>query len=111
LIQALSAIIISTMYGYYDARPCGQILETFKGSQEATLHFYPECASYFSGANPGQYAVVHADMDGTAIEVAVALGLNFGAATWLALALHAIGVEIYVSPISALAIRAIFVRA
>lgn len=34
---------------------------------------------------------------GDPVQTTVALGLNFGSAGWLAFALHAIGVEIYVS--------------
>lgn len=88
------------MSDWYSARPCDQIFDTFGGSESATMHFYPECAPFFSGQNPKQYAVVKADFDGnSAIEVAVALGTGFGAAGWLALAIHTFGIEIYVSRI------------
>jgi hypothetical protein len=95
IIQASSAKIISHYYGYYDARPCAQIASVFDDSQKATLKNFPACASYFDGTNPGQYVVVEANMDGNGMEVAAALGLRFGAAGWLALSLHAVGVELY----------------
>jgi hypothetical protein len=94
----IGSMIITTMPGYYQSRSCPQIQSAFNGSQKTTLHFYPECMAYFNGSNPDKHALVHANMKGTAIEVASALGMNFGAAAWLALALHAIGIEIYVSP-------------
>lgn len=66
-----------------------------------TLALYPDCASYFSGENPGQQTVVHADLPGatSAAEAGAATGMVFGMAVWLALAIHAIGIEIYVSVI------------
>jgi hypothetical protein len=87
------------MAGYYVARPCEQIFYTLHDNQLATLMHYPECSAYFSGANPDQHAAVKALLGGggTAIEAGAALGLTFGGAGWLAMAIHAIGVEIYVS--------------
>lgn len=80
------------------ARPCEQILYTFHGNQTATMLRYPECAAFFTGENLDQHAAVKAILGGgTAIEAAAALGITFGGSGWLALALHAIGVEIYVS--------------
>lgn len=54
---------------------------------------YPICR----GATAGSVAPVHADIRGTADEVGSALRLSFGAGLWLALMIHAIGVEYYVS--------------
>lgn len=88
------------MSSYYSARPCAQIFDTFEGNQTATLQHYPECAAFFSGADPDRHAAVKAQLGGdggSAIGAAAALGMTFGASAWLAMALHAIGVEIYVS--------------
>ena len=61
---------------------------------------YPACASYLNGTDVGQEAVVHADFGGdVSTELGAALNMSFGMALWLALALHAVGVEIYVSPL------------
>jgi len=94
----LAAMITSKQYGYYSARPCGQIDSMFEGNRSATLASYPDCAPYYSGENTDQWAIVRADMFGdSAAEAASALGINFGPAAWLCLTLHAIGIEIYVS--------------
>ena len=84
------------MSGYVLAQPCPLITQTFENDVAATLYFYPECKNYYNGANQNQYAITSANINGTAIEAGTALDLTFGAALWLALALHAIGVEIYV---------------
>ncbi|KAK2049353.1 hypothetical protein LZ31DRAFT_339932 [Colletotrichum somersetense] len=96
LIMFFSASIISRIGTYYAARPCGQVAYTV-GDSNRTLELYPDCAAYFSGANPHQQTIVHADIitATSAAEVGAALGLSFGMAFWLALAIHAIGIEIY----------------
>lgn len=62
------------------------------------LSSYPACASYVDGSNLDQVAAVHANMNGeSAANAGAALDLNFGMALWIAFAIHAIGIEIYVS--------------
>ncbi|KAK0702786.1 hypothetical protein B0H67DRAFT_614098 [Lasiosphaeris hirsuta] len=55
------------------------------------------CEPYFLGQNLDQYAVVNADLThpSSAAEAAVALEISFEMALWIALAIHAVGVEIY----------------
>jgi hypothetical protein len=60
------------------------------------LEHYPECASFYNGSNLQQYNLVNGNFNGQPAEVGVTLGTSFGPAGWLALAIHAIGVEIYV---------------
>lgn len=66
-------------------------------NRSRALDLYPDCAAFYSGENPDQFVVVGADMRGGITTAASAGGLTFGAALWLAMALHAIGVEVYVS--------------
>ncbi|KAK1624253.1 hypothetical protein BDP81DRAFT_330556 [Colletotrichum phormii] len=96
LIQFSAAAVISSIGTYYAARPCDQVA-FMVGNMNRTLQLYPACASYFSGENPGQQTIVHADIlnPTSAAEAGVAAGMPFGMALWLALALHAIGIEIY----------------
>lgn len=89
----IAAQIITKMGTYYAIWPCAKIAYTIPNAQ----HLYPECASYFDGSNNNQVALVRAKFDGSAAEVGAALNVPFGTALWLALAIHAIGVEIYVS--------------
>jgi hypothetical protein len=93
----IAAQIISQQGGYLSAQPCDKIEFVLKSANAATA-LYPECASYVSVENPGQQALVSANYYGTnPVEILAAFNLVFGVATWLALALHAIGIEIYVS--------------
>jgi hypothetical protein len=99
IIMVISSTIISTngRGGYYTTRPCAEILFIYAGSREMTSQLYPTCESYFNGSNPEQVAIVHADFNGPPEQVAGAMGETFGMAFWLALAIHAFGVELYVS--------------
>jgi len=91
--------MITSNQGYYLPISCDQLASRYLiGSQAETISRFPECEAYFSGANPGQVVSVVADMgdDGGAEGARAALNLSFGAAVWLALFIHAIGVEFYV---------------
>jgi hypothetical protein len=101
-IMPTGAVVVSGMEGFYQARPCGQIDDMFRGNKTMVLGRYPECADWYTG-NTDRHAAVPAKLTGggTRATASAALGMNFGSAMWLALALHAIGVEIYVSRIPA----------
>ncbi|KAK6211455.1 hypothetical protein QIS74_10719 [Colletotrichum tabaci] len=96
LIQFTCVVIISRIGTYYVARPCEQVAGTI-GDTNRTIELYPDCAAYFSGANPDQHTVVHADLLNatSAAEAGAAVSMPFGMALWLALAIHAIGIELY----------------
>ena len=91
----ISAASIISLWGpFYKAERCDKLASFYK-SNEALLAVYPSCNASTS------YVAVKADMNaGNAGNVAAALNLSFGMSVWLALALHAIGVEIYVSNFS-----------
>lgn len=91
-----SAAIISNQGNFFDVRSCAQIDYVFYHFANYTVAFYPACAAYYSGENLNQHVVVEANMDGDPAQVGAALGVTFGMSFWLALTLHAVGVEIYV---------------
>ncbi|KAL1615749.1 hypothetical protein SLS56_011704 [Neofusicoccum ribis] len=97
IILIITAVIVGTQKNYYTARPCYQLDYIFK-TREATLQHYPECIPFYNGTSPGQMVVVNAKMGSTAAEASAALGISFGMSMWLALALHAIGVELQLTP-------------
>lgn len=95
--MTLAARIISNYGGYQAAMPCGSIDFILK-DESTVVRRYPECAAYYDGSKPGQYAIVPATMSGPdGAQVAAALNLCAGGSFWLALVLHAVGIEIYVS--------------
>ena len=92
----IGAIVISNK-GHYIVWPCAKIADTIANDMDL-VSAYPACASYAEGSNLNQVSAVLADMDGaSAANVGAALNLNFGMALWLAFAIHAVGIEIYVS--------------
>lgn len=54
------------------------------------------CAAYYNGSSPNQNVAILANLNGTPDTIGAALGMPFGTSLWLALALHAIGIEIYI---------------
>ncbi|KAL1642556.1 hypothetical protein SLS58_005324 [Diplodia intermedia] len=97
IIVIITARITSAQKDYFTARPCAQLDYIFNFQQDATLRHHPECVRFYDGSNPGQHALVNARFGTTAAEATAALGIPFGMAMWLALTLHAVGVEVYVS--------------
>ncbi|KAJ6437283.1 microtubule associated protein [Purpureocillium lavendulum] len=90
-IMGLASVITSlpSLGPYYYAKPC-DLLATFYNSTSALEAKYPMCAS------PGAWAAVKADAASDAKEArSASLNMTFGMGLWLALALHAIGIEFY----------------
>lgn len=97
-ILIIAVNITAPLGDYYDAMPCGKVAFTV-GSDEQTLALYPACASHFNGSNPNQWTMVTADFNGTDVaQITAALDITAGMAMWLAFIIHAVGIEIYVSP-------------
>jgi hypothetical protein len=76
--------------------PCDKI-EYMLGNE--TLSTHPECEPFFSGKNPKQHGSVRADLMGaeSAAEAGAMLDMSFGPSVWMALAIHMILCELYVS--------------
>lgn len=80
------------------AQPCDKIDYAFKGKNEVVLHIYPGCEAFYSHANLNQHVAVHANISSkNPIEIATAFNITYGMSGWIALAVHAFGVESYVS--------------
>lgn len=81
--------------GYYAVWSCAKIEATLP-SPHLLLDRYPACAAYANGTSPDQVAAVAATFgQGDATNTGAALNVNFGMALWLAVAIHAVGVEVY----------------
>lgn len=97
VIIIISAIVLSLVGGYYYATPCDKINYLLKG-ENATIARYPECASFFSGEDPDRHVVVRASvLTDDRVEIGAVINLVFGTSGWMAMAIHAIGLELYVS--------------
>jgi len=99
----IMANIIGSTGEYYAYRPCAQIDYILGENRTRTL--YTGCEAFYTGQNLDQYVLILARIGqpGTnAATAGAALGESFGAAFWLALLLHAAGIEVYVSFIGSL---------
>jgi hypothetical protein len=95
LIFIISTLITSMSPSYFLAQPCAKI--DFIIGWYSTLQRYPACESFHNGTDPGKTVAVLGNFNGYGEQVGTALDLSFGMGLWLALFMHAFGVEIYVS--------------
>ena len=94
----LSALIISKIGSYYQIQTCGKVAFGFGGSWSDThslppleFQLHPQCVN----ASDNTVIPIQANMSGLPEEVGAALGLSFGMGLWLAIIVHALGVECY----------------
>lgn len=92
IIMIISATVTSRLSRYYTTMECGQI-ETIYGNAHAVDKFYPQCAQPNSG--PHDPVVVQGLFPGRPEQIGASFEMSFGMALWMALFLHAAGVEIY----------------
>ncbi|KAK4107926.1 hypothetical protein N656DRAFT_784686 [Canariomyces notabilis] len=93
IIMIIMATIISETGGYWAVRQCAQVNYTL--GEASTRELYPDCEAFYSGEDPYKPTLIKATMNSSAMTAGATLGLSFGPATWLALFLHAVGVEVY----------------
>ena len=95
LIMIISALIISKIGSYDTIMTCGEIF-SIHGSSQAIQRLYPRCSQ--SGFTNNTLAIVQATFEnGQPEQIGASLRMSFGMAMWMALFLHAIGVEIYLN--------------
>lgn len=93
----IATVIISASGDYFSVWTCAKIEATLP-TPALLMPLYPACIAYANGTDPNAVAVVQANLNGvTGVNAGTALDMTFGMAMWLALLLHAVGVEIYVS--------------
>ncbi|AEO69780.1 uncharacterized protein THITE_43266 [Thermothielavioides terrestris NRRL 8126] len=88
------AFVVSLALALYNVKRL-QIEQHRAWMLRAWFYAYPDCYAYFSGDDVNRIVLVPASFQGNKSNVTAALSRNFGGALWLALALHAVGVEIY----------------
>ncbi|KAL2169047.1 hypothetical protein VTG60DRAFT_6546 [Thermothelomyces hinnuleus] len=86
--------LITSNDDYFVPMPCAKVASLIS-KKEQILQDYPACESYFTHGDTSTNVLVPATMAGNGSNRMASFSHNFGAALWLALALHAVGVEIY----------------
>ncbi|KXJ85614.1 hypothetical protein Micbo1qcDRAFT_221929 [Microdochium bolleyi] len=107
IILVLGAMIGSKANNMYVGMLCAKI-DFMMQRRETVLAAFPGCAPFYSGQEPLAHVAVHASNPGANVaEVTAAFNATFGMALWLALVLHAVGIEIYLhlTPAEALRLR------
>ncbi len=94
IIMISSTAIISRAGRYQLPMECAK-LDYMIEDRNSTLAAYPDCISFYNSSDPSKMALVQADFYGSFPEVAASLNITFGMAMWMALFIHAVGVEIY----------------
>ncbi|PNY29428.1 Uncharacterized protein TCAP_00659 [Tolypocladium capitatum] len=101
ITMRLIVLIMSKIVGrgggeYLVVRPCAVVDSMFGGNQTTVARLYPGCTAYYAGTAPDAYVAVRADTTtGRPDQTAAAFGAGFGSSAFLALALHALGAELY----------------
>ncbi|KAK2750931.1 hypothetical protein FQN57_000005 [Myotisia sp. PD_48] len=93
LIMTLFAVVISSTGGYQMIWPCAKL--DYALGETKVLSKYPACSTFYDGSNLKQTVIIESDFGGNKENVAAAVALPFGAALWLSIFLHALGVELY----------------
>lgn len=91
IIMIITALLISTIGGYYIAEPCEKVAYMVDNPEEFEAR-YPQCG-VTNGTSSGWTAVPASFMQKE--QVGFAMNMTFGMAGWLALTMHAVGVEVY----------------
>ncbi|OLN94290.1 hypothetical protein CCHL11_02816 [Colletotrichum chlorophyti] len=98
-IMMIAALIVSRQRGYYVDLPCAvvEFLMEHAGAGNATSVLFENCVPFVTGKNPNQQTIVEANFfdRSTPTGPTASLHASFGMASWLAGAIHAIGIEIY----------------
>ncbi|KAL8651235.1 MAG: hypothetical protein Q9226_004791 [Calogaya cf. arnoldii] len=92
IIMILAALIASKTSFYSTTMTCGELLSILKTNDKVNP-FYPSCGE--PGATANTLTIVQAKFGTQPEQIASALRISFGMALWMALFLHATGVEIY----------------
>lgn len=82
--------------------PCSKIVGIVNWAGKATDVIqtkYPSCQAYLNGTSPNQYVVVQATANNGIENSAALLDIIFGMSIWLAIFIHALGIEVYVRPV------------
>lgn len=94
----IAANILSASGDFWSVQNCSKVLDVLGNDTQKLLEDYSTCASPIEQGNLHAVTAVRVNMRGTVVQVNAALNESFGMSGWVNFTLHAIGVEVYVSP-------------
>ncbi|KAK1579526.1 uncharacterized protein LY79DRAFT_672436 [Colletotrichum navitas] len=90
------AVMITADSDYYQVKQCAVLDFIFRHNQTKVIDLYPGCGGYYSGESPGLNVIIHSNYHARQpAEIAAGFTSVFDAGSWLALAIHAVLVELY----------------
>lgn len=94
VIMPVTIMLISLRGGYYVPMSCGEVANSLNNSDQFA-HEYPQCQPNWSG-KPVEYVAVQAGFE-DGLPLAAGAHATFGMAAWVAIWIHLIGTERYIS--------------
>ncbi|KAJ8093633.1 hypothetical protein PM082_020496 [Marasmius tenuissimus] len=92
IVMIITARIISAIGQYYTVWSCAEVLYTIDNNSTMLEELYPTCLS-------GSLDAIHVAVPAVwtiGVNIGSTLRMSFGPALWIAMFLHAVGVEIYI---------------
>ncbi|KAK1235624.1 hypothetical protein PQX77_001143 [Marasmius sp. AFHP31] len=92
IVMIITARVISAIGQYHTVWSCAEVLYTIDNNSTMLEELYPTCLS-------GSLDAVHVAVPAVwtiGLNIGSTLRMSFGPAVWIALVLHAVGVEIYI---------------
>ncbi|KAL0070571.1 hypothetical protein AAF712_002410 [Marasmius tenuissimus] len=92
IVMIITARVISAIGQHHTVWSCAEVLYTIDNNSTILEEFYPTCLS-------GSLEAVHVAVPAVwtiGLNIGSTLRMSFGPAVWIALVLHAVGVEIYI---------------
>lgn len=94
LSLAITFLSPDSFYSVYTCRHLDTMYTSYNSSTDALLEKYPACGMI---ENEKLMVIVPAQFSERREEVGSVLGITFGVAVWIAIVLHVLGTELYLS--------------
>ncbi|KAI9891384.1 MAG: hypothetical protein M1814_002898 [Vezdaea aestivalis] len=95
IIFIIMSAIITSIGSYHDIFSCEELLSLSDGDRAVRNQDFPACANIPFLNQTTTFVAVQANLGASSATTAASLNTSFGSALWLALLIHAVGLEIY----------------
>ncbi|KAH7121348.1 hypothetical protein EDB81DRAFT_952137 [Dactylonectria macrodidyma] len=96
IIAIIMARVTSTTGSYHTVGSCAVVDYIYSHNRTIVEALYPSCVAFYTGEIPDMRILIKGDIaSDRPDQMSAGLNTSFGASAWLALAIHAIAVELY----------------